>query len=201
MKGFIFLVSFLFSSGFLLGQEDNSGIIRSAVYDCSNPAPIDSRKIKHKKNQLYIQFERSKGKKKKSKVFSKDNEAYFTGYLINTTDSLVEIQKQDGSLIMIQEALNEEGEWQPIEYWKYSWCGNSYFYPLKLNAKQFVSFQVKEYCGDFKTSIRLKLKNKKDIIYSKPYKANIDRSLFEQVAKSKVKYDKMATYLDDNYQL
>lgn len=129
----------------------------------------------------------------------KDLDNYFTGYLVNTTDSTQRITRQDGSLMMIQEAQNEQGEWQPIEYWVRSGCGNSYFDPLILGKNQYAMFAIRKYSGDYKTKIRLKIKTNGMLFYSPPFDGSIDIAQFEK-QKDQVHgilYSGPALYLED----
>ena len=80
--------------------------------------------------------------------------------------------------MMIQEALDEDSLWKPIEYWVYSGCGNSYFNPLNLNPYTYLMVPIRKYFGEYKTKMRLKLKNGKKIIYSNTFKGSINKSQF-----------------------
>jgi len=84
---------------------------------------------------------------------------------------------QDGSAIMMLEAMDKDHRWKPIEYWSHSWCGNSYFSTL-LPPEHFAFTRGIKCSGDFTTSCRLKLSNKGDTLYSNAFLMSISRSQF-----------------------
>lgn len=47
--------------------------------------------------------------------------------VINNTTDTVSVQMQDGSFICILQALTKDGGWMPVQYWRFSGCGNSYY--------------------------------------------------------------------------
>jgi hypothetical protein len=104
---------------------------------------------------------------------------YFTSYLINTTDTTIVVSRQDGSVMMIQEAKDSAGKWTPIEYWQHSGCGNSYFNPLHIEKNQYVMIPIKKYQGDFKTEMRLKLSCQNQIIYSDSFQGSVNKNQFK----------------------
>lgn len=100
-------------------------------------------------------------------------------WIVNNTIDTVEIQMQDWSFICIKEAKNECNEWQPVEYWEFSFCGNSYYYegiPPKI-IKQFVSNRFE---GEMKVEMRFKLLGKKEFHYSNSFWGTIDKCSFQK---------------------
>lgn len=108
-------------------------------------------------------------------------------FIYNPGNDTVYLDQQDGRVIMIQEAKDVNGEWKPIEYWRYSSCGNSYgsegLYPNTLAIVKII-----KYDGDFETEIRLKLKNGNSIFYTDSYKGKINRNQFELPSDIKENY-------------
>lgn len=107
-----------------------------------------------------------------------------TVYLINTSkDTFNYTSVQDGSLIMIQQAKDEHGNWRPVESWCWSFCGNSYEDFLRLVPNTYITAQGPRYKGDFKTEMRLVFitaeKNKLLKIYSEPFEGSINKSQLE----------------------
>jgi hypothetical protein len=98
-------------------------------------------------------------------------------YFVNATDTTVIFQVQDGWIPMIREALDENGEWRPIEYWYWSDCGNS-FYDNNLQPMTQYSMTTFLYGGAFKTKIRFKLLLKNYILYSDTYEGRINKKQF-----------------------
>ncbi|MCT4580252.1 MAG: hypothetical protein N4A35_02455 [Flavobacteriales bacterium] len=203
MKNIILLLIVVVSIGVGYGQKERSKGNQRAFYESSDPLTIDSTLIDVKPNALYFQFntqQKPKDLKTMSFVWLGDApKGYFTAYLVNTTDSIFNADRQDGSLIMIQEAIDKNGDWQPIEYWVYSGCGNSYFSPLKLPAGKCVMVPIKKYEGSYKTKIRLKFKIGKQVIYSGTFDGAINLEQFKRETESVngILYHGPASYLDD----
>ncbi len=110
----------------------------------------------------------------------------FPVYIANPTSKTRVLEVQDSRLIMIAEALDENYEWKPIEYHIFSWCGNSYA-DVKIEGESFVMTDVYNYKGNFKTRMRLKLKNEEEIIYSKPIVAFINEGQFDKPKNLRLK--------------
>ena len=186
-----------------IGQSSDTLGNQKAYYECQNPTTIDSANINLKSGQVYFDFytnKTPKRPKRKEFYWLKDYpKTYFVSFLINTTDSVFRATRQDGSLIMIQEALDENGNWSPIEYWVYSGCGNSYFDPLVLNPGESIFVPIKKYTGDFKTKIRLRFKHGDKVIYSDSFDASIDKTQFNKETNSVhgILYNGPANYLID----
>lgn len=100
-------------------------------------------------------------------------------WIVNNTDDTVQIQMQDWSFICIKEAMNECKEWKPIEYWEFSFCGNSYYYegipPQKI--KQFVANRFE---GNLQVEMRFKLLGKRKFYYSNSFWGTIDECSFQK---------------------
>jgi hypothetical protein len=82
-------------------------------------------------------------------------------YLINTSDSLTEINASDSRLNIVAEALNENKKWSPISFLPSSGCGNSY-HTVKLDENEYWNFDIPIFKGTMKTKIRYVLKIDKD---------------------------------------
>jgi hypothetical protein len=97
--------------------------------------------------------------------------------LINKTDKLLTFAACDSRLDIVQEALDEDGEWKPIEYFPRSWCGNSY-HRVFLAPNDFWEFPVFRYSGSFLTQLRFALTlSDRSVIYSNTFAGSIN---FEQ---------------------
>lgn len=94
-------------------------------------------------------------------------------YLINASQDTVNIPTQDGRIKIIQQAKNKNGEWQDIDNFINSFCGNSY-YTLRLAPKEYQIFATPIFKGEFKTQLRFKLEIDKQIIYSNLYTGQIN---------------------------
>ena len=94
-------------------------------------------------------------------------------YLINASKDTVHIPVQDGRVKIIQQAKNKKGDWQDIENFINSFCGNSY-YSIPFAPNEFQIFATPIFKGEFKTQLRFKLELGKKIIYSTSYIGQIN---------------------------
>ena len=78
-------------------------------------------------------------------------------WIINNTKDTVTIQMQDWSFICVLQAKTKNGQWNPIQYWRFSTCGNSYYFKdfPPRTANSFITKLPDE--GDYKTKLRYKL--------------------------------------------
>jgi len=76
--------------------------------------------------------------------------------LVNRTDKPVACTACDSRLFLVQEALDRNGKWRPIEQMPRSGCGNSY-HRVFLDRDQYWEFPAPRYSGWFKTRIRFRL--------------------------------------------
>ena len=107
-----------------------------------------------------------------------DNRLTFKGYpvyIVNHTKKNIRIEEQDGRLMMIQEAKDKNGNWRPIEVWRFSDCGNSYG-GILLKPNNYLMTKIISYKGNFETELRLKLLNDTIVFYSEPFKGSINLS-------------------------
>src|SRR5690606_25952649 len=90
-------------------------------------------------------------------------------FITNNSKDTIFLDYQDLNAFIIQEAMDENGNWKPIEYWQYSWCGNSYD-ATGLLPNQFIVIKINKYSGNFETLLRVKLLNAKKVYYSNTFK-------------------------------
>jgi hypothetical protein len=113
--------------------------------------------------------------KQKSKLTS-DKVKCYPLYIFNNSNNDVFINSE-----FIQEAKDIDGKWKPIEFtFEYEMCGTGKGHQSILNPEKYAVFAIIKYKGDFKTKIRIKLKNNKHIYYSNEIEGNINRSQFNQ---------------------
>lgn len=81
----------------------------------------------------------------------------------------------------IQEAKDIDGKWKPIEFsFMYEMCGTGKDIQSTLDKKKYYAFSIIKYEGNFKTKIRVKLRNNNHIYYSNEVDGVINRSQFDQ---------------------
>jgi hypothetical protein len=104
-------------------------------------------------------------------------------YFVNGTNDTVKIPSQDGRIKLIQQALNEKSEWQDIENFINSWCGNSY-HSVQILPNHFQIYTAPVTKGEFETRLRFQLELSDTIIHSNEYNGTIHK---EQLLKPEEK--------------
>lgn len=94
-------------------------------------------------------------------------------WIINNSLDTVTIQMQDESYICILQGLTKGGQWYPIQYWRFSTCGNSYYdkYFPPGTANSFITVIPQK--GDYETKLRFKLLGKNEFYYSNEFTGKI----------------------------
>jgi len=103
-------------------------------------------------------------------------------WLVNGTNERLRFNAQDSRLYIVQEAIDVDGKWKPIEYLPSSWCGNSY-HLVFLDPKEYWEFAAARYTGKFKTRLRFRLQwqksdNKKLMVYSNEFDGSVNAKQF-----------------------
>lgn len=117
-------------------------------------------------------------KKQFIEYYERNGHGRLLAILKNHSKVPVELHTQDGSLCLIQEALNTKGEWKPIEFFTYSSCGFGQ-HNIFLNENEQVRIVVRKYTGDIKTKLRLKLLTENGVIYSSEFDGHINKGQFK----------------------
>ena len=107
-----------------------------------------------------------------------ENDSIFSIYVKNNQNTILNLSVQDSHLYLIQEAKDINGNWKPIEYWRFSTCGNSYG-SEKIDSEKVIKTESRKYSGNFKTEIRFKLLEDNEVFYSNSLICNINSSLFK----------------------
>lgn len=102
--------------------------------------------------------------------------------LVNATNNQVGFPASDSRLSILQEALDRDGKWKPIEYLPSSWCGNSY-HTVFLDANEYWEFAAARVTGEFKTKLRFRLDMRKSKtpqapIYSNEFDGSVNTKQF-----------------------
>jgi hypothetical protein len=185
LRNILFIVATLFLlTGFSQGGRKLPTGQQSARYRYSAPMEINASWMRVDQGRTYFDFDLAEDpahvKELRLQKLRKYPKGYSTAYIINTTDTVFRAEGQDGSLMMIQEALDTKGKWRPIEYWVYSGCGNSYFGALELQPGCCAMIPIRQYRGGFATKIRLKMQRHTSLFYSESFAGSIDTTLFRK---------------------
>jgi len=157
---------------------------------CAQEMNINDNKIDEKyvpTLELKTKFtEFRKSKKEIILITEKSSDSVYSIYAYNNTLDSLKIDRQDWHLYLIQEAKNKNNQWKPIEYWKYSNCGNSYFLNKKIKPNGIIKTESTSYDGSFKTKIRFKLLNDDKVYYSNAIDGTVNLSQFELDIKTQI---------------
>lgn len=104
--------------------------------------------------------------------------------LVNATNKKADFSASDSRLYIVQEALDTDGKWKPVEYLPSSWCGNSY-HMVFLDANQYWEFSAARFTGEIKTKLRFRLdqhnsEQTKTPIYSNEFDGSINKKQFTE---------------------
>jgi len=136
------------------------------------PRKIDDS-IKNQKEEVYLlaradnatAFEHSKGMELR---------------LINGTENQQSFPSSDHRLFIVQEAIDETGEWKPVEYFPTSWCGNSYHHVF-LDPGEHWLFPTPKYEGTFSTTLRFSMSiDGNKVLHSNEFKGSVNPVQFKK---------------------
>lgn len=184
MKPLLLLLNLLFLADIAYSQQNTFHVNQRASYHCTSILTLDPPKTSSTSNEVFFLFDsESTSSQLKSRGlrvvgYPRGN---IMGYLINSSDSTFKAIRDGRSLILIQEALDEKGNWEPIEYWIPAWCGNSFDNPLILEPGEYVMVLIKKYSGSFKTRIRLKFYYGPEVFYSDSFEGSINKAQFKKL--------------------
>ena len=98
-------------------------------------------------------------------------------YIVNQTSGIKVISGKDSHLFGIQEALDSNGNWRPIEFKGHDFCGLGR-YGIKLYPNEYALLAFPKYQGNFKTKLRVRIKNGDNIYVSQPFDGTINERQF-----------------------
>jgi hypothetical protein len=105
----------------------------------------------------------------------------YDGYrvvLANASQAPLEIAASDSRLPIVQEALDVDGNWRPIEYLPSSFCGNSW-HTLILQPGEYWDFTAPRYGGGLATELRFRMTlDDGTELHSQPVGGSIDPRQF-----------------------
>ncbi len=100
-------------------------------------------------------------------------------FIINKSKNTILLTFEDISgFKIIQEALDSSGNWRPIQYWHWNWCGNAYMC-LSLQPNHYALTRTTKFTGKYKTKLRLKLRYFNRSFYSNEFDGTINYSQFK----------------------
>ena len=149
---------------------DTSGWYLSPSTGKMEMMSADEKNKRKSKRDYYLQLADS--------CHAENNQGKLLVRMVNNSKDTVRIPMQDGSFICILEAQDEWKDWKSVEYWLFSWCGNSYYAKaLPPHTENSFVFDIPQ-AGDFVTTLRFKLLGDDKFYYSNLFKGTIDYCRF-----------------------
>lgn len=98
----------------------------------------------------------------------------FKVYIVNKTDSIVNLAAQDSRIDVIRQVFYKN-KWNDIEYLPSSWCGNSY-HSVFIKPNKFWDFNAPCLTGKIEAKFRFKLNiNHNTVIYSNEFLGSFNK--------------------------
>ncbi len=141
----------------------------------------DSLSLKVKLNRRNSEIENSILRMKE--IHSKTNSRAFIAGFTNNSQDTISFPVQDASLIGILEAMDKNKNWNPIQFWPISGCGNSYFSP-RLFPGETLLITVDNNFGTEETKMRFKLHGNDTIFISNEFQGTVNQSVFNKMNNS-----------------
>jgi hypothetical protein len=118
--------------------------------------------------------------------FQKSN-LYYPVFIVNHTRSSKIINGKDGEVYAIQEALDLNQHWRPIEGRGPDFCGVGKW-GLRIHPNEFFVFLMPKYKGNYYTKLRIRIKIGKTTYVSHPFEGIINPKQFYLNKNSVYKY-------------
>lgn len=125
-------------------------------------------------SELESEFDNNEKSNAEFRLIAKSNDdGKISVYIQNNTSDTISLSHQDYSIYILQEAMDKNGLWKPIEYWESSDCGNS-FGEIKIEPNEIIQTKSTKYSGNYKTKIRFKLSANDKVFYSNSLNGTIN---------------------------
>jgi hypothetical protein len=182
----VFVDTYFKARNFISFDEDylrkQSNELDTSYLSLLNPEVWEKLSVKEKFEKLAEQKRSYKRQADSAHIIN--NQGQNQIWIINNTTDTVSIQMQDGSYICILQGLSKSEQWFPIQYWRFSKCGNSYYdkhFPPKT-ANSFITTIPNK--GDYETELRFKLLGTNKFYYSNGFRGKIDYCDFVEDSSS-----------------
>jgi hypothetical protein len=102
---------------------------------------------------------------------------FYPIYIINKTSEIKYFPGKDSYAFGIQEAVDTNGTWRPIEGRGFDFCGNGYW-NLEIKPQEVLILLAPKYKGSYQTKLRVRIKIGSMIYVSKSYDGYINYDQF-----------------------
>ncbi|MVN23262.1 hypothetical protein [Mucilaginibacter arboris] len=198
--GFIILVDTNFKATNFISFDEDFSRKRSKALDTTDYTLHDNEweKMTSKQKLDKVFEQKLYYKKQADSAHIKNNLGQNQVWVINNTTDTVSIQMQDWSYICILQGLTKSGQWLPIQYWRFSNCGNSYYdkHFLPKTANSFITTLPNT--GNYQTKLRFKLLGTDKFYYSNEFTGKINYCDF---VEDSLNYDNRRSKPKPHYKL
>lgn len=162
-----------------LRNDDGLSIIidTTQLVDCEEPVFWIKKDRKYYPSDLIQYYENGEIKSTKSSSLKGLTFKGYPVYILNLTDEEITLRYPKWRIKLIQEALNKNNQWIPIEQLFTLPKGQGLPFTVHtLKPGQFIITNIFTYKSDYQTQIRIKVINGDKIYYSKPFIGSINYS-------------------------
>jgi hypothetical protein len=178
VKGFAIVVDTTFKAKNFISDEEHYWRDRAGVTDTANFQGYEGwNELSVKEKLQLVRTEGVFSWRQADSVHALNNNGRVQVWVINNTQDTISLQIQDGSFVCILQT-KFLGGWRPIEYWRFSWCGNSYYHKRIQPGMANSCVVTIPNRGNFKTRLRYKLMGKDRFFYSNEFDGTIDKHEF-----------------------
>jgi hypothetical protein len=186
-EDFVILVDTNFKATNFISFDEDYSRTQSNTLDTSELSlinPVEWEKLSVKEKLEKLSEQKISYRQQANSAHIRNNRGQNQVWIINNTADTVSIQMQDWSYICILQGLTKGGQWFPIQYWRFSTCGNSYHYKqfAPRTANSFITTIPNS--GEYETRLRFKLLGTDKFYYSNEFIGKINYCEFVEDSMS-----------------
>lgn len=102
---------------------------------------------------------------------------YYPVYIPNETSVSQYFMGKDDRIYAIQEALDQDSAWRPLEHRFYDFCGLGHW-RQEIQPGEFAMLLMPKYSGQWKTQLRVRVKIRDNVYVSSSFEGEIDSAQF-----------------------
>jgi hypothetical protein len=137
------------------------------------------KRLTKQQRRARIAREQASYARKADSLHTLNNRGRFRVWLLNNSADTIALNTEGESLVCVLQAQNMAKKWQPVQFWRFSSCGNSNIakYLLPQESISFLASIPRK--GNFKTALRYKIAGIKQFYYSNEFEGRIDYGEFK----------------------
>ncbi len=137
------------------------------------------KRLTKQQRRTRIALEQASYAQKADSLHTLNNRGRFRVWLLNNSADTITLNTEGESLVCVLQAQDMAKKWQPVQFWRFSSCGNSNIakYLLPQASISFLASIPRN--GNFKTALRYKLAGVKQFYYSNEFEGRINYGEFK----------------------